>query len=465
MSSSSAMTPPEALMWALERDPILRSTFLNITVLDRPPDVERLARRISETIDAFPRMRQRVRTPSVPWDRPRWIDDASFDLRFHIRHLALPPPGTFRSLLDASALWLEDAFDPVRPLWQLTVVEGLEDGRAALLAKMHHTITDGVGGLRLSSSFLDFDAAGEAPVRVPHLPGGPASGGGSGGGPPEEDGGTRRSFPGALAAAVGIGRRAAALARPDQVVRQAGAVVDAVTSVARQSIGASPGSEMWRARRSMGRRLEVVDLGLDDARRTAKALGGTVNDYFVTGVTGGAAAYHRAKGHPVERFRMAMPVSTRVDRSFGGNSFAPARVTVPVGISDPRQRFAQVHSALAAARGERALGLADSLAAVVLAVPPAVLTPIARQQVSNVDLAASNLRGSPVELYLAGARVEANYPMGPTAGVAFNATVLSYMDRLDMGLVMDSAAVEDSAVLRAFIEDEFAALTAAAGRP
>lgn len=461
MPETPVMTPSEALMWAVERDPILRSTFLNITVLDRAPDMRRFSQRIAETIEAFPRMRQRVRTPSLPWDRPRWIEDASFDLQYHVRHVALPPPGTFRSLLDLAALWLEDAFDPVRPLWQLTVVEGLGNGRAVLLAKMHHTITDGVGGLRLSSSFLDFDATGDAPVRVA----GPAQearvdAGAHGPSPSPTDGGPGG---GPLVAAARIGLRAASLARPDRLVRQTRDAVETVASVARQSFSSPSGSDVWREQRSMGRRLETVDLSLDDARRTAKALGGTVNDYFVTGVTGGAAAYHRALGHPIERFRVAMPVSTRVDRSFGGNSFAPARVTVPVGDPDPVARFRAIHAALSAARSERALGVVDSVAAVIVALPPAVLTPLARQQVSSVDLAASNLRGSPVELYVAGARVEANYPMGPTAGVAFNATVLSYMDRLDMGIVADTAAVHDAAVLRRCIEEEFSALIAAAG--
>jgi diacylglycerol O-acyltransferase / wax synthase len=441
------MTPSEALMWAIERDPVLRSTFLNITVLDRPPDVARLTRRIDETISAFPRMRQRVRGATMPWDRPAWIEDASFDLRYHVRHVALPPPGTMRSLLDLAGLWLEDAFDPVRPLWQLTVVEGLHDGRAALLAKMHHTITDGVGGLRLSSSFLDFDPDGDSPVRVPV----PA-------GTPDHTGPPAGST---VASAARLGRRAAELARPDLFVRQARGVVDALASVARQSIGSPSGSDLWRDRRSMGRRLDTLDLSLDEARRTAKALGGTVNDYFVTGVTGGAAAYHRALGQPVERLRVAMPVSTRVDKSFGGNSFAPARVTVPVADPDPTSRFRLVHEALSVARSERALGMVDALATVILTLPPAVLTPIARQQVASVDLAASNLRGSPVELYMAGGRVEANYPMGPTAGVAFNATVLSYMDRLDMGLVVDAAAVEDPGLLRRCIEAEFTALSGA----
>ena len=441
-------------MWAVERDPILRSTFLNITVLDRPPDMARLVRRIDETIGAFPRMRQRVRSATVPWERPAWIDDASFDLRFHLRHLALPPPGTMRALLDLASLWLEDAFDPVRPLWQLTVVEGLNDGRAALLAKMHHTITDGVGGLRLSSSFLDFDPDGDSPVRVAVPAGALPDGTGAGGGPSGAG-----SSP--LATAAQLGRRAAGLARPDLLVRQARGVVDTVASVARQSFGSPSGSELWRDRRSMGRHLDVVDLSLDEARRTAKALGGTVNDYFVTGVTGGAADYHRRLGHPIERLRVAMPVSTRVDKSFGGNSFAPARVSVPVGEPDPLARFQQVHEVLSEARSERALGMVDALASVILTLPPAVLTPIARQQVASVDLGASNLRGSPVELYMAGGRVEANYPMGPTAGVAFNATVLSYMDRLDMGLVVDVAAVEDPGLLRSCIEAEFAALTGA----
>lgn len=435
-------------MWAIERDPVLRSTFLNITVLDRPPDMARLTRRIDETIAAFPRMRQRVRGATVPWERPAWIEDASFDLRYHVRHVALPPPGTMRALLDLAGLWLEDAFDPVRPLWQLTVVEGLDDGRAALLAKMHHTITDGVGGLRLSSSFLDFDPDGDSPVRVA-VPATPTHG-------TEPAAGVSPA-----STAARLGRRAAGLARPDLLVRQARDVVDTVASVARQSVGSPAGSDLWRERRSMGRRLDTVDLGLDDARRTAKALGGTVNDYFVTGVTGGAAAYHRALGHPAERLRVAMPVSTRVDKSFGGNSFAPARVTVPVGDVDPISRFRRVHEALSAARSERALGMVDALASVILTLPPALLTPIARQQVASVDLAASNLRGSPVELYMAGGRVEANYPMGPTAGVAFNATVLSYMDRLDMGLVMDVAAVEDPGLLRRCIEEEFAVLTGA----
>jgi diacylglycerol O-acyltransferase len=444
------MTPSEALMWAVERDPVLRSTFLNITMLDRPPDMDRLAVRIGDAVTAFPRMRQRVRGATAPWDRPRWIDDASFDLNFHIRRVSLPPPGSDRMLFDLSARVLEDAFDPVRPLWQLTVVEGLEGGRAALLAKMHHTITDGVGGLRLSSSFLDFDAAGHAPVRV-------APTGGAG---PEDDKGSD-GYASAAARALRTTRQVAEQLRPDRWAGQVRGAVDTVASVLRQGIGLGAGGGTWQGARSMGRRLDRIDLDLDEVRTAAKALGGTVNDLFVCGVVSGAADYHRAEGHTVEHLRVAVPVSTRVDRSFGGNSFAPARLTIPVGDPDVRRRFQAAHLALASARSERALTVVDRVAGVLLALPPAVLTPMARQQVSAVDLAASNLRGSPVELFVAGAGVLANYPMGPTAGVAFNATVLSYMSRLDLGLDVDVAAVADPDGLRACLEESFAELVAA----
>ena len=446
-------------MWAVERDPVLRSTFLTITLLDRSPDMDRLAVRIGDAVAAFPRMHQRVRGASAPWDRPHWIDDASFDLHFHIRRVALPAPGTERMLFDLSGRVLEDAFDPVRPLWQLTVVEGLEGGRAALLAKMHHTITDGVGGLRLSSSFLDFDAEGQAPVRMA------ASGRDGGEGRDDGDGPDQNEGPARYAAAAARALRATLHAteqlRPDRLAGQVKGVVDTVASVVRQGVALGGGAGVWQGSRSMGRHLDRIDLDLDEVRSAAKALGGTVNDLFVCGVASGAAVYHRRQGHTVDSLRVAVPVSTRVDRSFGGNSFAPARISIPVGDPDPRERFRAAHEALAAARSERALTVADRVAGALLALPPAVLTPLARQQVSAVDLAASNLRGSPVGLFVAGAAVEANYPMGPTAGVAFNATVLSYQSRLDLGLDVDVAAVGDPDGLRVCLEESFAELAAA----
>src|SRR5947199_2985474 len=151
------MSDAEALMWTIEKDPGLRSSFLQLTLLDRAPDFARFRRRMERAVRVLPRLAQRVVPPPARFAPPEWADDPSFDLDFHVRRLALPAPGTERQLLDLAALVYEDAFDRARPLWQLTLVEGLEGGRAALLAKMHHTITDGVGGVRLSAMFLDLE--------------------------------------------------------------------------------------------------------------------------------------------------------------------------------------------------------------------------------------------------------------------------------------------------------------------
>ncbi|HWC37756.1 MAG TPA: wax ester/triacylglycerol synthase domain-containing protein, partial [Acidimicrobiales bacterium] len=153
--ASAPLSAHEALMLTVERDPILRSSFLNLTLLDRAPDYERFRVRMAGAIRGLPRLRQRVELAQLPLTPPEWVDDPDFDLGYHLRRVALPAPGTDRQLLDLGAQWLQDPFDPRRPLWQMTIVEGLSGGRAALLAKLHHTVTDGVGGVRLSSSFID----------------------------------------------------------------------------------------------------------------------------------------------------------------------------------------------------------------------------------------------------------------------------------------------------------------------
>jgi hypothetical protein len=217
-------------------------------------------------------------------------------------------------------------------------------------------------------------------------------------------------------------------------------------------------SPLWTGRRSLGRHFEAVSLDLDGLKATAKALGGTVNDVYVTGIAGAAGAYHRAHGVEVDDLRMSMPVNLRDDNSAGGNAFSPARVLVPAGTEDPVERFAEVHTRLITTKSERALGLTDSFAGVLNGLPTAMVVRLARQQVETVDFATSNLRGGNFDLYMGGAHVLANHPMGPTGGTAFNATVLGYKDSLDLGLNIDTAAIDDPGLLCGCIEDAFAEL-------
>jgi WS/DGAT/MGAT family acyltransferase len=433
------MSDHEALMWALEDDPVLRSAFANVTITDRPLDVERLRVRMATTVQRIPRLRQRVVEPPG-YGSPKWDEDPHFDLDFHIRHVSLPAPGSERQLLDLAAVLSTDPFDRARPLWQFVVVDGLADGRGAFVQKLHHTIADGEGGIRLSAQFLDLDRdATESMV------------GDAGGDDERPDRGfspmdaLRRPFDLARRAA---GEAVVAAANPLAAPARAGEAVDAVRSVLRQVAVTDPAcSPLW-AERSLRRRLEVLSLPLDQAKAAATRLGGKVNDLFVAGAVGAAGAYHRERGVEVEHLRMAMPISTRSDDNDGSNAFTPSRMLVPTGIVDPVERFKAVQATIAATRSEPALSLAPSLAGLLHNLPAPVLLKAARQQVGTVDFTTSNVRGAPFELYVAGARILGNHPLGPMAGTAFNLTTMSMGGRLDMGLLVDLAAVGDAELLR-----------------
>ena len=144
-------------MWRLEKDPHLSSTFAAVTILDRHPDFDRLLARMERAVLAVERLGQRVQPAPVNLTAPTWVDDSNFDLRYHVRHLALPKPGTMRQLLDLASLIACDPFDRTRPLWQFVIVDGLRGGKSALIEKLHHTITDGEGSVKLSLQFLDFE--------------------------------------------------------------------------------------------------------------------------------------------------------------------------------------------------------------------------------------------------------------------------------------------------------------------
>ena len=451
--SDRRMSDAEALMWNLEKDPSLRSTFLNVTFLDQAPDFAAFRRRIGRAVAEIPRLHQKVVPSPARMAPPEWIDDPAFDLDFHVRRLAVASPGTDRQLLDLAAVEFQDPFDRARPLWRYTIVEGLEGGRAALLAKMHHTITDGVGGIRLSAMFIDLERdAAEPPEPEPtpfaDTPAGLFA---------EVSEALRHG----LRRQLGMTQRAAAntadvLLHPQRIPGQAIGAAAIARSVLRQLVvtdGAR--SPLWAGRRSLSRRFEILSVDLDQLKVVANQLGGTVNDAFVCGVAGGAGAYHREKGVEVDELRVSMPVNTRTDKSAGGNAFTPTRALVPAGTKDPIERFEVIRQRMSATKSERGLNFTESFAGVLNALPTSVIVNFARQQVETVDFATSNLRGAPWDLFIAGAEVLGNHPMGPTGGTAFNATVLSYRGSLDMGINCDTAAIDDPTLLRDCIAESF----------
>lgn len=442
------MSDVEGLMWRLERDARRASTFANLTILDRPPDLGRLRDRLALAAEtAIPRLRQVVHELPGARANPSWIDDAEFDVDAHVRRIALPAPGGVRQLLDLAATITADPLDRARPLWQFTVFEGLPGGEAALLQKVHHAITDGEGGVLLARSFQDLE-------RDPPEPPGSAAGVAPAAGdrtteePADAAAAVRDALAGALRFPLGVAREVRSLlAEPDRIAaasRAAAATVDDVAAQLGDRDGAR--SPLWRARSSR-RRLEVASAPLGAVRAVARSLGGTVNTALLTIAAEAAGRYHDAEGAPVDRLRTSMPVSTRGTVS-GTNAFGLVRLLVPTGSMDLADRFRAVDEAVRAARRDAARTSLDTMAAAAGTLPTAVLARLAEQQARTVDFATSNVRGSAAPLFVAGARVLRNHPIGPTLGVPFNLTLLSYEDRLDMGLHCDAAAIAEPAQLR-----------------
>lgn len=439
-------------MWRLEKDPHLSSTFGTVSILDRAPDFDRLRARMERAVSAVPRLGWRVQPAPVNLQAPLWVDDPDFDIDQHVRRIALPKPGTLRDLYDLATLLVLDPFDRTRPLWQFIVVEGLRGGKAALVQKMHHTITDGEGGVQMSLQYLDFERdAPDPPVAVRDSDG-PV------GAPPSPSAADalRTLLLGSFRLPLGVAKQVRdLLADPTALPNASTAAVDTLRAVIAQLADTEQAhSPLWR-QRSLRRHLEVARAPFRATKEAAKRLGGTVNTAFLAAATEAAARYHRELGAPVDTLRATMAMSTRTTES-EANAFSIARLMVPTEDMPIAERFKAIQVLADEARSGGAGGASlQALAAVAAALPTSLVTRLARQQSQTVDFATSNVRGSPVPMYVCGAQLLHNYPMGPLAGVAFNLTLLSYLGSLDMGLNVDSAAVEEPRLLAQLIEQAF----------
>ncbi len=435
------MTDFEALMWNLEKDPRLSGNIANLSILDRPVNLPAFRRTMERATIVFPRLRQRVAPVFGRLAPPRWEIDPNFDLDHHLRRLSLGGRGSRRELHSLASSLAGAPFDRARPLWEFILIDGLRDGRSAMLQRLHHTITDGEGGLRLSLEFVDFT---RRPKKRRPAPPAPRAADGDRGvvtslgdaishGLRRQLGTARRTLDGALDGAI----------HPLHLVQGGSQAVELATSTLRQArVGDRPLSPLW-VDRSLSRHFDTLDVPLDKAKAAATALGGTLNDFFVCGAVAAAARYHRRHGAETESLRMAMPVSTRSDRSMGGNVFSPTQVVVPAGEMSVTERFDAIHETLQRTKSEPALSAVDAFSGVLNLLPTSVLTRTGSRVAGAIDFVTSNLRAAPMDLYLGGALMERNYPMGPVAGTAFNLTTMSYRGVFNMGAWIDTHAVDE----------------------
>ena len=469
------MTDAEAMMWNVEKDPWLSSNFGTVTILDRPVDFEAFRLRIASAVADIPRMRERVVPALGRLAPPTWEPDPEFRLDYHVRRIALPEPGFDHQLFDLAVLLLQDPPDRTRPLWQFYAIEGLSEGRGALFTKMHHTITDGKGGIRLAERYMEMarDVPPPSAIDIDKVVADSAQRSDA-----DEECAGVRGFGRSVARVaghqvrrqLGVARRAAGEAMlgatdPGRLLEFGANALKTIRSTRSQLSSGEPsgGSSVWRDR-SRHRHFETLTISFEPAKEAAAALGGSLNDFFVTGAVQGAVRYHDKVGAEATSFNLTFVVSTREDRSAGGNAFTPTKISAPAGSMDIADRFAAVKAAMEQRRGEIVgQGPMSTVAGVANLLPTSMMTGIARSQASRVDFATSNVRAAPFELFVSGAKVLAPYPMGPVAGTAWNITLMTYNGELFMGVHIDPAAVSDPQLLRQCLEDGFQELLLAGG--
>ena len=458
MRFDRVMSDAEGLMWRLEKDPYLSSTFGTVTLLDRAPDWDVFRRRMERATIAIPRLRQRVQSAPANLSPPVWVDDSDFDLDHHVRRIACPKPGTLRQVLDLASLFVADPLDRTRPLWQFLVVEGMRGGKAAVIQKMHHTITDGERGVELAVQYLDFERDAPEPDPLPpsDATDDDAADHARGGDPADV---LRDLVAGSLRLPIGIVKQVRdLLAEPAAIPDATSAAAKTFRGIVTQlSDTAGARSPLW-TERSLHRRVVTARAPFRTTKDAAKRLGGTLNTAFLTAAADAASAYHVQMGQPVETLRASMVISTRTADS-GANAFSLARLLVPTGEMPIGERFRAIDEATRMARESNKTAGLDAIAAVASTLPTSVITRLARQQAQTIDFATSNVKGSPVPVFVAGAQITEIYPIGPLGGVAFNLTLMSYLGSLDMALNIDTAAVAEPELLARCLERSFRALT------
>ena len=419
--------------------------------------------RINDVIDLvqsrlhlIPRFRKIIQ--SVPLDaaEPIWVDDARFDIGYHVRLTALPTPGSRDQLLALFERIQSQLLDRSRPLWELWFVEGLEDGHIALIQKTHHALVDGVSGVDVATVLFDFSprtTVVEAPDWQPQPAPNPARL-------------LIDSVQNTLASprsAINAARRAVEV--PVRAVNQVSELVRSISSMATGGVMA-PRTSLNTPVVGRSRRFALVRVSLDDAKTIRRAFGGTINDVILAGVGGGLARLLEARREltPDLVLKVFCPVSVRDDSESMalGNRISAMFVPLAVGEPDPVTRLQGVQATTDDLKErEQALGAAALLDLTQYAAPT-ILGLAARllHHQPFVNLVCTNVPGPQTPLYCMGSRLIEAYPMVPlTRNLNLGVAILSYCGQLHIGLLGDRDLWPDMEVLAAGIEDSFTELT------
>jgi WS/DGAT/MGAT family acyltransferase len=443
------MLHSDAFAWYMEKDPVLRSTIVAVARLESSPDWDTLRQRIDRLTRLVPNLRMRVQAPPFRIGPPRWSVDESFDLDFHLRHLRLTEGAEWDDVLEFARTAAMDDFDRDRPLWEFTLLDGLSDGGGALVTKLHHSLSDGLGGVQLAAYVVDFEPDQDSPVDLPAAPEG-------------QHLSTARltalsvsdQLREAAASAAHVTKRLprnsfAAVRHPVSALRDTAnttrSIVRFVAPINHQFSGVL-------GERHTGRHLTTIDLPLARLHHAAVAGGGHLNDAFMAGLVDGLHRYHERCGQPLDEVRVTVPISIRKpDDPVGGNRITLTRVRVPAALMSPAERVHAISAVMREWRKEPALDHTQGIAQSLNFLPRSYLGGIFKR----VEMLASDVPGLPRPVWLAGARITGYYAFGPTIGSALNATLMSYADVCNIGLNIDTGAIDDPAGLIECMREAF----------
>lgn len=460
------MTATDALFWYSESAlPIFRPIIAGLYMLDRRPDPHHLTQGMDAALALVPRLSQRVVEAPFHIGLPAWVDDPHFDVGYHMRHFALPRPGSQRQLLDVVATLFATPLDRERPLWEAYWIDGLAGDRAAFFFKLHHSVVDGVGAMALTNALTQPTRTGAIPrvlLPTPHR--------------------RRPSRNGALAGlvalaadnAVSAGRMArdvaAAplhfLAHPADGVAELGRSARAVRGAIADLMAPSIVDPLAEACSGLSRRFDVMQIPFERLVRIKEPLGVTINDVVLAVLAGALGAYHRERHTYVDVLNCMVPMSLRAaeDRDTLGNRVGTFLVRLPLAERAAGRRLQLITAQTRAAKSDRRGAASPALLQAVALLPGFAFRWFARQSLGKVNIACTNVPGVREPRFMAGARVEALYPFASVVeGTPVVVALLSYAGEMHVGIDTDPEAIPDPQRLHALLEDGLAQMERLAG--
>jgi diacylglycerol O-acyltransferase len=424
-----------------------------------PPTLDEFLAHIDSRLHLVPRYRQKLAIPPLQTGRPLWIDDPTFNLAYHVRHTALPAPGDEAALLTLCGRIFAQRIDRSKPLWELWLVEGLDDGSCAMITKTHHSVVDGISGVDLNAVLFDLSPEGQPEeAKAPAVPWaaqpepGPALL-------------AARGLEDAARAAAGLAAGAVTAAtHPEAALDRAREVAAGIGELALNTLSAPPETP-FNVPPGPHRRIAIVRAGLDEFKEVKNAFGATVNDVVLAVVTGALAFFLQERGRNIEglELKACVPVSIRAEGASGslGNHLTQIMAPLPVFMDDPVERLHYVHEAMADLKDSRQAMAASAIASLQDFAPPTLHAQASRMNFSGrfFNLLVTNVPGPQFPLYVLGRKLESMFPIAFLAGDrALAIAIMSYDGAMNFGLLGDFDALPDLALVAEGIEASLAQL-------